>query len=101
MNVISNTSYIIDPSIEDVWLFWIKETYIPLVKQTDLCEVVRLFKLQKIEEDHDNTFAIQIDFLNDTKLHLYNNKYKSQFDSLMLKRFGNTVTAFRTILHEF
>lgn len=90
----------IDTSQESVWLFWMKETFMPLIEQTGLTLNCRLFCLQKLEEDHDNTFALQIEFASMVKMEQYNDLYKVKFDTLMIKRFGTAFTAFRTVLHE-
>lgn len=100
MNIISNTTYLIDSANEDIWLFWVKETFIPFINQTNLCESVKLYKMDKIEEEHDNTYAMQLEFRSSAKMKSFNDSYKKQFDTLMLKRFGNSFTAFRTTLHE-
>lgn len=98
--ILQNTTYLVNQDLENIWIFWMKETFIPLIKDTGLTSLIRLYKLQKIEPDHDTTYALHVEFNNDEKSNIYNTKYKSQFDNLMIKRFGNGFTAFRTTLDE-
>jgi len=98
--ILLNTTYVVDSATEKMWLFWMRETLLPLIEETGMCSNVRFYHLQKIQPDADETYALQLEFKSNERVVKYSERFNPSFDALMIKRFGSTVTAFRTMLDE-
>ncbi|MBE6334008.1 MAG: DUF4286 family protein [Bacteroidales bacterium] len=99
MRVIQNTSFIIGPSFEKEWFRFIKEEYIPLIDQLDLCEDI-IFTRVSIDQPEGKTYSLQLVFPNQTALDRYAAIYMDGIDATLIKKFSGKYLCFNSILRE-
>ena len=92
-----NTTYCIDPSIEDIWKAWIKETFIPIHHESGFCSCILL----KVEEKYDEggiSYALHTTFSNMNTYIDFKSKYESKLNKLHAIKFQGKYAAFTTML---
>ena len=99
MRVIQNTSFIIGPSFEKEWFRFMKEEYIPVIEQLDLCEDI-IFTRVSIDQPEGKTYSLQLVFPNQTALDRYASIYMEKTDAILIKKFSGKYLCFNSILSE-
>lgn len=84
-------------AMESAWLPWIRE-HIAQVLGTGLFMDARLTRVLVEEQDGSSTFSIQYKAKNREALDLYYDRHAAAFRKEGLKKFGDSVLAFRTEL---
>ncbi|MBI1305309.1 MAG: DUF4286 family protein [Bacteroidetes bacterium] len=96
-----NVTCLIDPEIESEWIAWMKEEHLPEVMATGKFISYRMFKIDPHHpEDIGISFAIQYwaesrDHFND-----YAANHGPALKEKTLRKFGERVQAFRTLMEE-
>lgn len=76
---------------------WLKDTYIPLMHACDLIQNVLLFKID-IQQEADDSFALQVFFEAKEQYELFCEKYQEDFDAILLLKFQNSIGVYKTML---
>jgi Domain of unknown function (DUF4286) len=93
-NITSN----IHESIEDKWLFWMKETHIPEMLGTGKFTAAKLLKVLVEEEMGGVTYAVQYTANNKADLAQYHIENESVMQQKVVSLFGDKVLSFQTEL---
>ncbi|HTO15958.1 MAG TPA: DUF4286 family protein [Edaphocola sp.] len=97
MIILNITSKVVHP-IVDNWVFWIKETWIPLMMNTGLFSSYRFCKLRENDDEEGQMFVVQFHCDSEEDLHSFNNEYDDNIRQLAYKEFGSDFISFRTIM---
>jgi hypothetical protein len=96
--IIYNVTSLVEHSIEQEWLDWMKNVHIPEVIQTGLFLEYKLLKLVSEESEGGTSYAVQY-LLHDIKDFLnYSENYAPALRQKSLDKYGEKVIAFRTLL---
>ena len=95
--IIFNTTYLVHPRLEEKFLAWIKESYIPQVKATGLLQAPRLMKVLTDEKD-GISFSLQWEADNVSAMGQYKKAHQSKMEEQVIKEFGESVLFFSTHL---
>ncbi len=93
-NITSN----IHESIEDKWLFWMKETHIPEMLATGKFTAAKLLKVLVEEEMGGVTYAVQYTANSKADLALYHIENENVLQQKVVSLFGDKVLSFQTAL---
>jgi len=74
--IIYNTSYILHSTIENEFCKWMKDKFIPLIKETGTFNQNYFCKVMVQQEDGSQTYSLQLFFKNEALL----NKYIQDFE---------------------
>lgn len=76
-----------------------KEEYIPVIEQLDLCEDI-IFTRVSIDQPEGKTYSLQLVFPNQTALDRYASIYMEKTDAILIKKFSGKYLCFNSILSE-
>jgi Domain of unknown function (DUF4286) len=96
--ILYNVTVIIDHSVHEEWLEWMKTHHIPAVMNTGQ---FLSHKLCKIIEDHNSdgvTYAIQYIADSIETYYIYQEKYAPQLQQETQLKYGGKFGAFRTVM---
>lgn len=95
-----NVTIGIDRSVEQQWLQWMKERYIPIALATRLFQESRMFKVLDGEDEPTVSYSIQFfaNTINDVSEFL--EKYDRLLGQELMQNFKDRHVAFRTLLEE-
>jgi hypothetical protein len=95
-----NVTIGIDRSVEQPWLEWMKERYIPAVMSTRLFMEAKMFKV--LHDDDEPTVSYSVQFfaegINQVSVFLEN--YDKPLAQELMTNFKDRHVAFRTLLEE-
>jgi hypothetical protein len=99
MIVYNVTVSLLDESIHDDWLSWMKEVHIPDVMR---CGIFRDFRLLRLlnEENNGITYAIQYRCDTIDEYNRYRNEFAPGLQAETAKRYADKLVGFRTLLEE-
>lgn len=95
---IYNTTIKIDNDIEDEWLTWVKEVYIPQAVHTHSFYDHRFFKLLDQDEREGKTFIIQFYSSDKQSCDDYRGNQAIIFEKMMANKWGDKYIAFQSLL---
>ena len=95
--ILYNVTVSVEPSISEDWLNWMKKTHIDEVMATGLFESYSIYEVL-LQKDETLTYSVQYFTSSMAKLQQYQAKYASGLQEDHLKRYGDKVVAFRTVL---
>ena len=96
--IVYNVSIQIDEDVKEDWLKWMKEKHIPDVMNTGF--FIRFNFLKILNEETENTYAIQY-FCKDIRdLNTYFDEFASRLQKEHSLRYNNKFVAFRTIMED-
>ena len=98
--IIFNTTYLVHPQLEQKFLTWMKQTYIPQVKEVGLLQNPRLFKVLT-DEKEGISFSLQWEAETVACMGQFGKNHQSQLEALVSKTFGESVLFFSTHLKEY
>jgi hypothetical protein len=97
--ILYNVTIIIDHSVHEEWLTWMKEEHIPAVMATGQ---FLSNKMCKIIDEHSNddgvTYAIQYIAQDMDTYHNYQQQFAPALQQETLQKFGGKFGAFRTVM---
>lgn len=74
---VHNISFQVDPIIESNWLNWIKNNFIPQLKQTNCFQDTPLYKLE-LTQDQSPTYTLQLFSADKIKMELFLTSLESE-----------------------
>lgn len=87
-------SFHVEFSIENDWIYWIKENLIAELHQTNLFTKAIFCKVLSHQDESGNTYSIQC-FTNEKEnLSLFQTQYSDRIHQLIFKKFGAKVLFF-------
>lgn len=95
--IIYNVTVIIEESVHDEWLKWMKEKHIPDVINTGMFLECRLSKILG-QEDDALSYSIQYLCKNKATLDQYQNVFSPALQQEHTEKFAGKFNAFRTLL---
>lgn len=97
--ILYNVTVNVEDGIHQDWLNWMKETHIPDVMNTGMFIENKILKLlSQLPDEEGTTYAIQYFCKSLEDLEQYQQNFAPQLQQDYLKRYGNKVVAFRSIL---
>ncbi|WP_338769010.1 DUF4286 family protein [Bernardetia sp. ABR2-2B] len=97
--ILYNVTVNVEDAIHDNWIKWMKEEHIPDVMKTGMFSENKILKLlSKLPEEEGTTYAVQYFCQSLEDLEKYQQEFAPKLQQDHLKKFGNKVIAFRTIL---
>jgi Domain of unknown function (DUF4286) len=90
----------IDKDIEQQWLQWMNENYIPAMINTGMFSEAKIYRI--LHENEDGTISYSIQFFSPTITHIQ--KYLDEFAPAIAaehhQKFANKHVVFRTLLEQ-
>lgn len=99
MRVINNTSYIINPSIENEWIEFMHENYVKYIKDKQLSLDV-IFTKVSIDQPEGKTYSLQIVFESEKHLELFLQQHQGELDQKLIKQYHGRYLSFSSVLTE-
>ncbi len=96
--IVYNVSIQIDEDVKEGWLKWMKEKHIPDVMNTGF--FIRFNFLKILNEETENTYAIQYFCKDIGMLNTYFDEFASGLQEEHSSKYNNKFVAFRTIMEE-
>lgn len=96
--IVYNVSIKIEPNIEEEWVQWMKEKHIPDVLETGIFSGHKFLEI--INQESENTYAIQYYCTSMEDLDTYFNKFAKKLQEEHSKKYINKFVSFRTIMKE-
>jgi len=96
--VVYNITYLVEHSIHENWLEWMKSVHIPEMLSTGHFQRFQILRLREVDETEGISYAIQF-YVND--LESYNTYIAKSAPTLRLKvneQWGDRVIGFRTLM---
>jgi len=95
---IYNVTVVVDPSIVDGWMRWMKEEHIPEVMKTGLFTSYLFTEVFPEQEQDQPSFSIQYRAKDLESIKLYMQMYAPELKEKSAKAWGTHALAFRTVL---
>lgn len=99
MIYISN-SFNVEEEVNNEWVFWLKNSLIPMFEDEQTVKEVIFTKVLVQEELGGITYSLLIKFENKSELELFESIYFSKFLPLINSKFENKFLTFRSYLEE-
>lgn len=96
--LIYNITVSIDPSIEQEWLPWMKETHIPNMMATGFFLENRFAKVMFVKDDGAISYSVQFICSNMTDLQAFQGGYAPQLQQAVKDKFEGMYATFTTVL---
>lgn len=96
--LIYNVTVNVDESIEQLWLQWMNEDYIPEMLQTNLFQKARILRVMVEEEMGGITYSVQYYANSKAALEKYYTEHLTAFKNKELEKFTNKFVRFSTEL---
>jgi hypothetical protein len=96
--ILYNITISLDPSIDEVWLKWMRETHIPEILETGCFTEGRLSKINGVE-DEGITYSIMYLSPSQELFNRYQEEFASDFFTKQTQLFNGKFGAFRTVLN--
>ena len=93
-----NLSIKIDPKIENDWIQWVKQEYLPAIVQTGLFKDQKFHRLLYQDERDGITFIIQLSADSIENYKNYLKKFSSTFQKKMSERWKHQFVSFHTVM---
>lgn len=96
--IIYNTTYHVDEEVEDNFIIWIKEVFIPSVLAQNVLRNPRLHKILSHTESGQTNYALQWEVESPAILHKWHIEYAGFPAKELAKIFENKVLSFDTLM---
>ena len=96
---IYNVTVNISPGAHDEWLDWMKKVHIPDVMKTGCFTSSRILKVLYVD-DEGHTYSIQYLFKAMSDIETYMQEFAGPLQAEHKAKFGESYSAFRTLLEE-
>jgi len=96
--IIYNITTQISWRINDAWIDWMKEEYIPAMLSTGLFAEYRWLKLMEVDEEEGPTYAIQYYFANTSGIRTYREQYQEKFQLMHRQQWGDNAYSFASLM---
>ena len=99
--IIYNVTCNLNQELEDEWLDWMKNEHLPEVMSTNKFLEYRILKLlTQVEDNEGVNYAIQYRCATIEDYHDYINNHGPVLREKTIKKYGDKVLTFRTLLQE-
>jgi hypothetical protein len=98
MKIIHNVTIIIDHSVHDEWLSWMKEIHIPEVLATGMFSSCRILKVVEEHNPDGHSYAMQYLSPSRAQYDTYQEKFAPIMRAKVEEKFAGKYGAFRTCL---
>jgi len=95
--ILFNTTYLVSPTVEKRFLYWLSAVYVPKAKGSGLVSDPRLFKVLTGESD-GISYSLQILADNISKMNEFKKTYLETLEKDLASTFGESVLSFSTYL---
>ncbi len=98
--ILYNVTCLVDHSIHDEWLEWMRTIHLPEVMATGKFISHKIFKIDPHQEDSGTSYSIQYTLETRELLKEYSENEGLVLKAKTAKKYGDRLIAFRTILEE-
>lgn len=95
-----NVTVGIDKEIEQEWIDWMKQQYIPVVMKTEMFTDWKMYRVLHDQEDGSVSYSIQYFAVDIQEVVNFVEKIEPELNIEFQKRFKDRHVAFRTLLEE-
>lgn len=99
MRIIHNTSFIINETIEKEWIAFIREYYLPVLNQNQLCDDI-IFTKVSIDQPEGKTYSIQLVFHSEEQQNDFMMNWLPRIEDEILRQYANQYVCFSSVLTE-
>ena len=100
MRIIFNTTFIIEESIENEWITFMRENHInQMSDDRQLCNDI-IFTKVSIDQPEGKTYSVQIIFDNEQQQNLFMENRLPAFENKLIEKFKNHYLCFSSVLTE-
>lgn len=99
MRIIYNTSYIINDTIEQEWLSFMKEDYLPLLRNYRLCNDI-IFSKVSIDQPEGKTYSLQMVFESPEQQQYFLHHCLAELEEKVILNFTGQYVCFSSLLTE-
>lgn len=96
--LIYNMTIKIGWTIQQNWLVWMREVYIPRIMQSGFFTKYQLVRLLEIDEDEGPTYALQLYALNIENYHRFVEENLPEIERTNYDKWGSDVFFFSTLM---
>ena len=96
--LIFNTTYKVSTKVNDRWLNWTKEYYIPFMLESGSFTKAQITKIVGSEDEEGTSYSVQFHIADMDTLMKWHKNNASAFQSSCADAFGNEVSFFSTVL---
>lgn len=99
--IIYNTSYILNSLIEGEFCEWMKEKFIPLIKETGTFTQNYFCKVMLQQEDGSQTYSLQLFFKNEAQLNKYRQDFEPRCKAIFVAKYQTNILTFSSTMFEY
>ncbi len=96
--ILFNTTFNLDPAIENEWLQWARDVYFTLALDSGYVHKHHLMRLRYETENSGSTYSLQLFFEKDSHIEKFLEEYEYKALDKLSERFGSNVVYFQTML---
>lgn len=94
-----NETFSVDINHSEEWLQWIQETYIPLLKDSNLMEKFTLSQVNNSDIQGARSFALQFVVTSEGKMTIWKENLEPQLKQQLNRKFAGRFASFQTVLN--
>jgi hypothetical protein len=98
--IIYNTSYLIEDDMESAFCEWMKNKFIPLLKETQTFSTSYFCKVRVASENDGLTYSLQLLFASKEQFEKYCNCFEARTNAIFSAKYQNRVMSFSSVLEE-
>lgn len=99
-SIVYNVTAMVQWSIQEAWLTWMREIHIPEVMATGCFTGSRMYRLLEVDETEGPTYAIQYLAGSKANYQHYIENHAAGLRAAGIERWGNQFIAFRSLMEE-
>ena len=85
-------------AIQQHWLLWMHEIYIPRIMQSGCFITYQLMRLLAIDEEEGPTYALQLYAAGHNEYNCFNENFLPETEKLSYEKWGNSILCFPTLM---
>jgi hypothetical protein len=95
-----NVTIGIDKEIEQEWLVWMKEQYLPVVMKTEMFTDWKMYKVLHDQDEGSVSYSVQYFAADIQEVVQFVEQFEPELNKAFQNRFKDRHVAFRTLLEE-
>ena len=96
--LIYNTTYQVEEKLEENFLIWLKECYLPEVEKYGVLRSPRILRILSHREEGSSCFSLQFEVENSGMLHRWHLEQGAKLNEELTKIFNDKVVGFPTLM---
>ncbi len=96
--IIQNTSYMLDATLEDEFVAWITQKYIPLLKETNTFKEYHFCKVMVTSAEGGVTYSLQLLFPNEQVFDRYRTNFEARVQAVFSAKYYPKVLHFSSVM---